>query len=73
MTRNGREHLKSLEGRQVSLALQDGSRIDSCQLVSVGRSQVRTLWLVRNNLDTFVALDEVVAVHRGPSESPVPS
>jgi hypothetical protein len=70
MTSKGRDFLKSLEGHQVNVALQDGSRVDGYQLVSVGRSRVRTLWLVRDELDTFVALDEVVAVH--PSHSEIP-
>ena len=34
------DQLKALEGRQVSIALRDGSRIDYCQLVSAGRSRV---------------------------------
>jgi hypothetical protein len=62
VTRNRLQELKGLEGRQVSLALRDGSRMDACQLISAGRSQVGTLWLVRDDLDTFVPLDEVDAM-----------
>jgi hypothetical protein len=51
-----------LEGRQVSLALTDGSRIDDCQLISAGRSGVSSLWLFTNGTDVFVALDNVVEV-----------
>jgi hypothetical protein len=49
-----------LEGRRVSLALKDGSRIDDCQLISAGRNGVSSLWLFTNGRDLFVALDNVV-------------
>ena len=54
--------LKSLEGRQVGVALTDGTRIDDAQLVSSGRGPVRTLWVFTNGLDAFVPLVEVVDV-----------
>jgi hypothetical protein len=50
---------RSLEGRQVSLALADGSRIDDCQLVSAGRGHIETLWVFSNGSDTFVPLAAV--------------
>ena len=53
------QQLKELEGRQVSLALRGGDRIDDCQLVSIGRSGTRTVWLFANSADTFVPFDEV--------------
>jgi len=55
------EGLRQWEGRQVSVALTDGSRIDDCQLVSVGRT-AGTLWLFTNGADLFVALDDVTAI-----------
>jgi hypothetical protein len=54
--------LTLLEGRQVSVALHDGSRIDDSNLVSCGRRRARTLWLFANGEDVFVPLDEVVDV-----------
>jgi hypothetical protein len=54
--------LRQWEGRQVSVALADGSRIDDCQLVSAGRCAAGTLWLFTNGVDLFVALDDVTAV-----------
>src|SRR5256885_12890038 len=51
--------VRALEGRQVSIALTDGSRIDDCQLISAGRTDVPTLWLYDNGADRFVALSEV--------------
>lgn len=54
--------LRQWEGRQVSVALADGSRIDDCQLVSAGRHGARTLWLFTNGADVFVPLADVTAV-----------
>ena len=54
--------LRQLEGRQVSVALADGSRIDDCQLVSAGRYGAASLWLFTNGADLFVALENVTAV-----------
>jgi hypothetical protein len=54
--------LRQWEGRQVSVALADGSRIDDCQLVSAGRNAAGTLWLFTNGSDLFVCIDDVTAV-----------
>ena len=54
--------LRSLEGRQVSVSLADGSRIDDCQLVSAGSPGVQTLWVFSNGADTFVPLPDVLEV-----------
>jgi hypothetical protein len=51
-----------LEGRQVSVALQDGTRNDDSSLVSGGRRRARTLWLFANGEDVFVPIDYVVDV-----------
>jgi hypothetical protein len=47
--------LAALEGRRVCLALNDGSRIDGCQLISAGRGQ-QTAWVFCNGTDSFVPL-----------------
>ena len=60
MNRDRVTQLRSLEGRRVSLALKDGSRIDDNQLISGGRNRARTLWLFASGSDTFVAVDDVV-------------
>jgi hypothetical protein len=52
--------LRELEGRQVSLALVDGSRLDAVTLVSAGRGRTRTLWLYSAGSDLFVARDAVL-------------
>jgi hypothetical protein len=54
--------LRSLEGRRVSLALADGSRIDDAQLVSAGRPPLESIWVFVNGADTFLSLADVVAV-----------
>jgi hypothetical protein len=54
--------LTLLEGRQVGVALSDGTRIDDAQLVSSGRGQMRTLWVFTNGEDAFVPLLAVVDV-----------
>lgn len=53
---------KRLEGRRVSVALVDGSRIDDCDLVSVSRDGVQGLWLYTNGADAFVPLVDVTDV-----------
>ena len=62
MTKQRACSLKSLEGRQVSVALTNGGRIDDCQLVSSGRRRLGSLWLFTNGEDVFVPLSEVVDV-----------
>ena len=52
------QSLRALEGRQVSIALTDGSRIDDCELVSAGHGAA-TLWLFVNGDDVFVPVDEI--------------
>jgi hypothetical protein len=51
-----------LEGRQVSVALRDGCRIDDCQLVCAPRARAETLWLFSNGADLFVSVGDVVDV-----------
>jgi len=54
--------LHILEGRQVSVALRNGSRIDDCQLVSAGRATTQTVWLFSNGADVFVCRSDVLDV-----------
>jgi hypothetical protein len=54
--------LHGLEGRQVSVALRDGCRIDDCQLVCGPRARAGTLWLFSNGADLFVAAEDVIDV-----------
>ena len=54
--------LAELEGRQVGLSLDDGSRLDGCQLISAGRSGQRTAWIFMNGADCFVPLGRITDV-----------
>lgn len=54
--------LVDYEGRRVSVALSDGTRIDDCQLVSAGRHGTRTAWLFVNGADRFVSLHRIADV-----------
>lgn len=54
--------LHMLEGRQVSVALRNGCRIDDCQLVSAPRARTQTVWLFSNGDDVFVSLTDVIDV-----------
>lgn len=54
--------LHGLEGRQVSVALRNGRRIDDCQLVSAPRARAETVWLFSNGDDLFVSLTDVIDV-----------
>jgi hypothetical protein len=60
--RHRRTQLRGLEGRRVSLALADGSRLDDVQLVSAGRPPLESIWVFAYGLDTFLSVAEVVAV-----------
>ena len=53
---------RHLEGQRVGVSLVDGSRLDDCQLVSVGRHGSESLWLYNNGADTFVTIGDVTDV-----------
>jgi hypothetical protein len=58
-----RDRLMTLVGNDVDLALEDGTRIDDCQLVSLFRSRrVGTAWIFRNGDDAFVPVDDIIDV-----------
>lgn len=53
--------LHALEGRQVSVTLRDGSRIDDCHLVSATRPGGQTVWLFLEGMDVFLPGAAIVA------------
>lgn len=59
MTPNLRVDLRALEGRRVSVALNDGSRIDDCQLVAGPRGQLDRVWVCVNGGDVFLPLSAI--------------
>lgn len=65
MTKRGIGSLHSLEGRQVGLALVDGSRIDDATLVSA-RAAAGTLWLFSGGADVFVPAAGVIEAWEWP-------
>jgi hypothetical protein len=62
---------RALEGRRVSVALVDGSRIDDCELISAGRRGGDRLWLYSNGADTFVTIPDVTDVWEVRPSGPV--
>lgn len=52
--------LRDLEGREVSLAMADGSRLDAVTLVSAGRGGTPTVWIYAGGIDVFVPRPNVI-------------
>jgi hypothetical protein len=52
--------LRALEGREVTLALSHGRRVDAACLVSVAPGGSDELWLFVDGADEFVPLAEIV-------------
>jgi hypothetical protein len=59
MTKAQLSRLDDLLGQHVSVALADGSRLDDCELVSLPRRSLRTMWLFVNGVDLFVPADDI--------------
>jgi hypothetical protein len=59
-SRRGVSRLAAHEGERVALSLADGSTIDGCALVSVGRSGAGTIWVVTDENDVFIPLAELI-------------
>jgi hypothetical protein len=53
--------LRELEGREVSLALADGSRLDAVTLVSAGRGRTPTVWIFAQGIDVVLPRRSVIA------------
>jgi hypothetical protein len=54
--------LAHLEGRRVSVAFRDGSRLDDCELVSTGRNGAQRLWFFANGNDVFAEAENVIDI-----------
>lgn len=61
--------LCELEGREVSLALADGSRLDYVMLISAGRGRTPTVWLFANGIDVFLPRLSIIAAWEVPPVS----
>lgn len=62
MTRDVVAKLVHLEGRRVSVAFSDGSRLDDCELVSTGHNGTLTLWFFANGTDVFAEAENVIDI-----------
>jgi len=54
--------LRHLEGRQVALVLDDGSRILDAQLISAGRPGLSSVWVLIDGIDSFIPVMTVTEV-----------
>ena len=50
------------EGQEVSIALRDGTLLASCTVVSRARKSTTTVWLVVNDEDVFVPIDDIAEI-----------
>jgi len=51
--------LRALEGRLVSVVLDDGSRLEDCVVVSAGHRGIANVWLHAGGIDVFVPLSRI--------------
>jgi hypothetical protein len=54
--------LRHLEGRQVAIVLNDGSRIADAQLISAGRPGLSSVWVLIDGTDSFIPVMTVTEV-----------
>ena len=54
--------LRHLEGRRVSLVLNDGSQILDVQLISAGRPGLSSVWILIDGTDNFIPVLTVAEV-----------
>jgi hypothetical protein len=54
--------LRHLEGRRVTLVLDDGSRILDAQLISAGRPGLSSVWILIDGTDNFIPVRAVTEV-----------
>ena len=54
--------LRHLEGRRISLVLNDGSRILDAQLISAGRPGLSSVWILIDGTDSFIPVMTVSEV-----------
>jgi hypothetical protein len=52
--------LRDLEGREISLSLVDGSRLDGVTLISAGRGGTTSVWVFASGMDVFVPRTRVI-------------
>jgi hypothetical protein len=65
-----KRHLRSLEGRQVTVTFRDGTHMDDWNLVCGARARSERLWLCRDDEDVIVPMWDVVDVSAAGSPPP---
>jgi hypothetical protein len=63
--------LRDLEGREVTLALADGTRLDAVTLVSAGRGTTPTVWIFAQGIDVFLPRRSVLAAWEAHPARPI--
>ena len=63
--------LRHLEGRQVVLVLDDGTRILDAQLISAGRPGLSSVWILIDGTDNFIPVSAVREVWENAPAAPV--
>ena len=63
--------LRHLEGRRVSLVLNDGSRIVDAQLISAGRPGLSSVWILVDGTDSFIPTLSVTDIWENAPANPV--
>jgi hypothetical protein len=54
--------LRAAEGQRVTVVLTDGTQLDDCVVVSVGRLWARSVWLVKEDTDVFSTPEEIADI-----------
>jgi len=70
MAKQPMSNLRSLEGHHVNVALLDGTRLDDCSLVSIGRNRLDNLWLFVNGEDVFVPRTQIIDIWESSNHRP---
>jgi hypothetical protein len=63
--------LRHLEGRQVVLVLDDGSRILDAQLISAGRPGLSSVWILIDGTDNFIPVSAVREAWENAQTAPI--
>jgi hypothetical protein len=61
-----RSALRTLEGREVNLALADGSRLDGAMLISAGRGHSGSVWVYAGGIDVFLPRSAITDAWEAP-------
>jgi hypothetical protein len=60
--------LRALEGERVDLTLRDGSQLEDCDLISIGRLWAKSIWVLREDADLVISVVDILSVR--PASAP---